>query len=263
MAFLAKSRVLSRNLISRLVMPSPVEQCYVAILCFHDICQDMPHDLFSVEFDRFRTHIDRLMAGGLNIISLDQAVSGTEMQRRQSVVITFDDGYESVVTLVAPMLESIGLPLIIAVTTGYLGRPGYLTEAMLKDLSEHPLIEIASHGVTHRSLTSLSQQEIYEELSFSKLEIERITRRRVRWIAYPFGHVDDGVKSLVRRIGYQGALGTSGTRVHIPIMDLYDIPRLTVYSVDRPCDVLAKARGQHDWFPVVKRRIRRLSGTIY
>jgi len=70
---------------------------------------------------------------------------------------------------------------------------------------------IGSHTVTHPVLSSLSGEEILEELASSKAALEQRLGRRVMLFAYPFGgleHFDGISQSLVERAGYKAAFTT-------------------------------------------------------
>ena len=258
MAFAQEMRVLSRNLLARMIRPHPLGWPNASVLCFHDICQHRPSDIFSVEIGRFKAQLSSVKRMCPHVLGVDSLI-GPVIPNCLNVALSFDDGYDSTYTLAAPILDSLGWPFVVCVTTGFLNRPGYLTESALRDLATNPLVQIASHGVSHQSLVRKSRDNIEEELRVSKLEIERITGRKTEWLAYPFGHVNGEIKDVARGLGYIGALGTEGTRVRVPVADLYNIPRLTVCSVDHASDVLAKIRGQHDWIPSARQFVRALT----
>jgi len=90
------------------------------------------------------------------------------------------------------------------------GRLQMLTWPEVKRLAEEGMT-IGSHTVTHPVLSSLSGEEILEELASSKAALEQRLGRRVMLFAYPFGgleHFDGISQSLVERAGYKAAFTT-------------------------------------------------------
>src|SRR3954463_11216007 len=55
------------------------------------------------------------------VVTLDDALRPDD-RRRNRVAITFDDGYRSVLTAAAPVLERFGFPATVFVPTGWLRR---------------------------------------------------------------------------------------------------------------------------------------------
>ena len=121
----------------------------------------------------------------------------------RSVLITFDDGYRDVFFRASPVLERLGFRATAYVISGRIsaGDPSFLTWPLLKALEKRG-IEIGSHTVHHRDLTSLTAQDALAELTRSRLVLERELGHPVQWLAYPFGRFDGRVEALARRAGY-------------------------------------------------------------
>ena len=83
----------------------------------------------------------------------------------------------------------------------------FLTWHLLRAL-ERDGVEIGSHTITHRDLTSLSDSEAFRELVQSRRTFERRLGHPVRWLAYPFGAYDARIERLARRAGYVLAVTT-------------------------------------------------------
>jgi peptidoglycan/xylan/chitin deacetylase (PgdA/CDA1 family) len=91
-------------------------------------------------------------------------------------------------------------------------------------------IEIGVHSATHRSLPTLSDAELEYEVVGSRAIVHRATGVCPEVFAYPYGHWDSRVRSLVRAAGYRAGLtldyGLNGTwadpwalrRVNVPAM---------------------------------------------
>jgi peptidoglycan/xylan/chitin deacetylase (PgdA/CDA1 family) len=86
-----------------------------------------------------------------------------------------------------------------------------LSEADLRALSEHPLVQIGSHAVTHTMLSALTPQQQATELRQSKGRLEAIIDRPVTTFAYPYGErlsYGGETRGLVRSEGYSVAVTT-------------------------------------------------------
>jgi peptidoglycan/xylan/chitin deacetylase (PgdA/CDA1 family) len=98
----------------------------VAVLCYHGVRDDrlppgsIPFQYLHIPASTFESHC-RLVRQCCDPISLDDwraAVDGRSTLPDRPVLITFDDGYRSVLTLGAPILANYRLPAAVFVCTG-------------------------------------------------------------------------------------------------------------------------------------------------
>ena len=132
------------------------------------------------------------------------------------VTLTFDDGYSCAYDHALPVLQKNGAQATFYITTQLLGQPGYLTKDQVKELKDHGQ-EIGSHGFTHRKLTTLSSQEVREELSTSKSMLEEITQAPVNHFAPPYGSVSRQVTRLIKEFYHSIRLTRSGKQQKHPL----------------------------------------------
>ena len=138
----------------------------------------------------------------------DALVCGRRLPARP-ILITFDDGYRDVFFQASPVLRRFGFRATAYVVSGRIsaGDPSFLTWPLLRAL-ERRGIEIGSHTVAHRDLTSLPDAALLEDLRSSRRTLERRLGHPVPWLAYPFGRNDTRVRRLARRAGYLLAVTT-------------------------------------------------------
>jgi peptidoglycan/xylan/chitin deacetylase (PgdA/CDA1 family) len=130
------------------------------------------------------------------------------------IMITFDDGYRDAWFKASPVLLRLGMQATAYVISGRIsnGDPSFLTWPLLRGL-EGRGIEIGSHTVSHRDLTSLSDTAAFAELYRARRALERHLGHRIPWLAYPFGAFNARIERLARRAGYVLAVTTQwGTR---------------------------------------------------
>jgi peptidoglycan/xylan/chitin deacetylase (PgdA/CDA1 family) len=148
--------------------------------------------------------------------------------RPGAIVLTFDDGEQSVVTRALPRMQEHGLAGTLFVTTGWIGTEGYLGAEELTLLEEQGWT-VGSHGATHRFLSDLDDHQLEQELVQSRETLSRLLGAHRQWdISLPGGRRSARVVVAARRAGYR-SLCTSllGTNP-IPPPDPYRIQRVTV-----------------------------------
>ncbi len=181
----------------RINVPSPAAPATTRRLIVH-----------PADFASQMTWLKRHGYGAITQRELFEALFRGRRLGPRPIVITFDDGYRDVFYEASPVLARLGMRATAYVISGRMnrGRP-FLTWRLLRAL-ERRGIEIGSHTVTHRGLTSLSDEEALAELTRSRRAFERGLRHPVQWLAYPFGAYDARVERLAQRAGYMLAVTT-------------------------------------------------------
>jgi len=151
--------------------------------------------------DAFRRHVEFI------------AKTNKSMVIEKSILLAFDDGYESVFNNAFPIMEEYGLKGIVFPVTGYIGKSNdwdvtfginkakHLTETQILTLSDNGW-EFGSHGHLHRSFNILSNNEIKKELLASKHIIQAITGKEVVSICPPFGILTPNAIEIIEEIGF-------------------------------------------------------------
>lgn len=168
------------------------------------------------------------------------------------ICITFDDGYADFHTHALPVLESLGFPATVFVTTGWLddagaeaaGRPldTMLTWAHVREVAAHD-IAVAAHSHSHPQLDQLSDEALHDELTRSRSQLEDRLGTSVQTMAYPYGYSSARVRRAVGLAGYSSAYAVENRIAEAG--DRYAIPRLTVQRTTS-LETFAKiAEGEH------------------
>jgi peptidoglycan/xylan/chitin deacetylase (PgdA/CDA1 family) len=123
------------------------------------------------------------------------------------VVLTFDDGFASDVSVVRPILRRHGWMATLDLVLSHYGHHWGLTRRSLGTLVRGGW-EIASHSLTHPYLPALSDSDLKAEVAGSRRFLRRNFHVPVDFFVYPSGSYDARVVAAVRRAGYQGALTT-------------------------------------------------------
>src|SRR3989338_11299150 len=94
------------------------------ILMYHSI-SDGPNESLHVKPDSFLRQMAYIKWRRYNVISLDELVEGIKSGKRfkhNTVVITFDDGYEDNYKYAYPVLRDFGFPATIFLISNYIGK---------------------------------------------------------------------------------------------------------------------------------------------
>lgn len=138
-------------------------------LCYHDVVMEEaplgPPDAMPVTLAVLTDHFDWFRDNGYNIIGIDDILSaenGGEPLPPKSVLLSFDDGYQSFYHTVLPLLKAYNYKAMLALETAWLETPAgqpvdyggsatlprsiFLNWEQIGEISRSGLVEIASHS---------------------------------------------------------------------------------------------------------------------
>ncbi|MDU8924136.1 poly-beta-1,6-N-acetyl-D-glucosamine N-deacetylase PgaB [Pasteurellaceae bacterium LIM206] len=175
-------------------------------------------------------HFNWLKENGYNIISWQQVVDAEQGKAElpdKAVLLTFDDGYESMYDTIYPLLKAYNYPAVFAPVTSWVGattktvpygtnaklaRTAFTTWAKVREMRDSGLVEIASHtAASHYGVIanpggsqipavlapryqngkyeSKTQyaQRIQRDFATSVAEIKKHTGEKPRVMVWPYG----------------------------------------------------------------------------
>lgn len=205
----------------------------IAFLMYHELrspgrtlCEDSAGYLrYVVTEDDFRQQLKVVETNKWVGLNVTQALE-TWKDAEPAVCFTFDDGCASDLHVAAPLLREKNFNATFYVTVNHLGRPGYLTQPELRELSDLGF-EIASHSMSHRHLDDLSREEIEFELVDSKKRLEEIIGRPVVHFSCPGGRVNRLTTELAVNAGYK-TLATSHIGLNFADSDHFALNRIAI-----------------------------------
>jgi biofilm PGA synthesis lipoprotein PgaB len=164
-----------------LVQPPAIPSGQFMTLCLHDVRNDVrpgrDRDPYAISTARLITLFDWMRTNDWRPISLQQvldAVAGNAALPGNAVLLTWDDGLESIYSQVFPLLKAYAYPALFALQTGWLSRyakgesvdyesqretgtsteapaphsdakAAFVTWAQLREMRASGLVEFASH----------------------------------------------------------------------------------------------------------------------
>ena len=189
------------------------------------------------------------------------------------MVVTLDDGFESVYTNACPVLRELNVPATVFLNTAYLGSPEpfpfdpwaianqrqapldsfrALSVDQCHELIDGELIELGAHTHTHqdfRNRTDAFRSDLETNVEFLQREfcLNDVT------FAFPFGkpclgYVNPELVEAARQVGVCCALTTEDKLVD-PTADPFTWGRFNVYDFDTPGTLAGKLKGWYSWAP--------------
>lgn len=213
------------------------------VLTFHAI-DDVRSPVCTTPAD-FRRSLESLAVGGWRTLTLDQALHGHARGRwpARTFMLTFDDGYRSVLEQAALVIADCGFTATLFVASDLVGgtmrrygAPAGTPEGPLLDWAALRVLAdagwtIGAHSRTHAMLTQLPPGEAERELVESKRAIEDRLGCVVDACAYPYGATSARLEALAAR-SYRVSFGTRLAHV-TPASRLTSLERIDAYYLRR------------------------------
>jgi peptidoglycan/xylan/chitin deacetylase (PgdA/CDA1 family) len=196
---------------------------YIPILTYHRLLPGSPDHTtdpkrIAVSQNQFRSHLKCLKSLGYRTASLADYAEQLRRGRtsaRKSFAITFDDGYEEVLTLALPVLQEFGFTATVFAVPGQLGgvnawddgHAKLLSAAQVRTLAEAGIM-IGAHTSSHVHLPQVGPALARREITDSKKRLEEMLGRPVTTFAYPYGESNPLVETFVQEAGFEAAYAT-------------------------------------------------------
>jgi peptidoglycan/xylan/chitin deacetylase (PgdA/CDA1 family) len=190
----------------------------VPILCYHRFGNGAASGKMVVSSANFAAQLDWLARNDYHVIRLEQLadfLEGRQALPRRSVVITIDDGYESVYRYALPLLRRHGFPATLFVYTDFIGAGNEaLSWSQLQELVASGLVDVQAHSKSHRNLIERSpgetdaqyRQALEAEVRPPRELLERKLLAPVLEYAYPYGDANDLVLDVLARHHFELAV---------------------------------------------------------
>jgi peptidoglycan/xylan/chitin deacetylase (PgdA/CDA1 family) len=186
----------------------------IPILCYHNLNPSVRGSM-NLTPEKFEAQLKYLKDNGYHVISLKEAVDYLQGARSslpaKSVVITADDGWQSVYKYMYPLARKYNMPITLfiypeTISTG----KNAMTWAELKELQQTGLFDIQGHTYWHpnfkqekRRLSDAAyQQFVQKQLVTSKNILEEKLNTKITLLAWPFGIYNPYLEQQAASAGY-------------------------------------------------------------
>ena len=177
------------------------------------------------------------------------------------VAITFDDGYQSIIKNIYPIMRELDIAGCIYINTNFILKnknnksselnghyhgERFLSWTEIKELKNHGW-EVGSHGCDHLDLTSVSEKSLKKELFNSKVKIEKYLNVECKHFSYPWGYHNNRVINMVKETGYKFAVSGIQKSFDQKKDNCFAIPRFNISNDYTLYDFKSIIKGHWDY----------------
>lgn len=225
------------------------------ILMYHSV--DIPLSTAEARYcvipAAFREQMAWLAGAGKNLIPLEKLVEALRSNTAiptDSIVVTFDDGFECFQRNALPVLNEFNIPATMFAVAGMLGETNSWMQAKgwperrLMNASELRSIRasgiaIGCHGLTHTPMPQATDEKLLCETAEARQILREAIGSDVTLFAYPHGAQGERERKAVSDAGFFAACGTQSGFTGKGA-DLYSLRRIDVYGSDTLTDFRRK-----------------------
>ena len=203
----------------------------IPIFSYHSIGDDKCP--LSTDAKDFEKHLIYLKKNNYKSIFFDEVSSSN----KRSFIMTFDDGYKDLISNCLPLLKKYNFKGTCFLVSDKIGKindwdeenKNIQTKRIMDKSDIHIWIKngmkIGSHSKNHKKLTKINHHELAEEISSSKVDLEKLIGEEIVSFCYPYGKFNLDVINEVKK-NYSYALTTLRSRYDPNKHDKYLIPRI-------------------------------------
>ncbi|MFA6629121.1 MAG: poly-beta-1,6-N-acetyl-D-glucosamine N-deacetylase PgaB [Sulfuricurvum sp.] len=216
------------------------------ILSYHEISDksETLDSTYAVSPSNFEKQMRWLIDNGYHFVRIDDILNYRKHGKplpEKAVLVTFDDGYQSVYANAFPVLKKYKIPTVIALVGSWLqkedkvdfsghmiARNKFLSQKEIKEMVKSGLVEVGSHSYqSHEGLQGNPQgnmepaittrlwfkdtksyenektykARVYNDLLENNIFLERYTGQKPRVMVWPYGHYNIESRTIAERLG--------------------------------------------------------------
>ena len=165
---------------------------------FHRITDGAPDNWADVNKFFFKAFIDDALNQNNSFASINQWYEKGE----GNLCLTFDDGNLSDFGNVFPVLGDRGIKASFFIVPDFVGKKGFMNWSHIIELHKYGM-EIGSHSLSHKFMTTLRNDDLHNEIAKSKKVIEDKIGSPINSFAYPYGDCSNKTHNIIKKLGYK------------------------------------------------------------
>lgn len=202
-----------------LVVACPCRASHAVILQYHHVSDNTPNST-SISPIQFRQHM-QYVSQHYHVMPLDKVIEALQQHKPlpdNTVAITFDDGYEDILTNGTPILKEYKFPYTVFINPDQIGqRKDQLTWQQVKSMAQHGAL-FANHTNGHIHLLQTLPGETHQawlirvtdNIQQAEQQLQQQLGYSLKYLAYPYGEYNQALQQWLGQHGYVGFGQQSG-----------------------------------------------------
>ena len=161
----------------------------LVIIYYHEIVDSHGYSYQKKDIGNFEMEMRYLFEhrDKYKIISFKDFLNGNYSLSKTNLIISFDDGFRSVLENAHPILEKYGFPYSIYLATSYVDKDSFLSLKDIVFLKRSGLVEFEAHTHNHIDCKRAPLSKIEDEINLSNEYFQTHIGEKPNVFCYPYG----------------------------------------------------------------------------
>lgn len=162
---------------------------FINVIYYHDIVAGDGMSFMRTPFGLYKQQMEFIAKKGLKTYTFDELTnSACQQHRKDGVLITFDDGWESNYSMIFNFMKSLGLKYNVFLAVEKIGTdPDYLTWEQVREMHQSGLVGFGAHTYTHCNMKSLDGIDLNKEIHQANTIIKEHLGIDTKDFCFPYG----------------------------------------------------------------------------
>lgn len=179
----------------------------ILVLTYHQVCGVETHcarDFYAISRAAFVAQIKAARQAGCREMQARDFLQGRTAKTtgQSGFLLTFDDGTADHYEIVFPVLQELGIHGVFFVPTAKLNRPGFLTDAQVREMSEAGQA-FGLHGHEHIRLDRATDEQMRLQFQLSHDILNRLAGRKPLFFAPVGGFMSEHLREVALGFGVE------------------------------------------------------------
>ncbi|MEG0069348.1 MAG: polysaccharide deacetylase family protein [Cetobacterium sp.] len=242
------------------------------VIMYHRVIKDESekgvHGTY-VTVKQFEEQMSYLKKKGFETVTFKDMLNNKYKQRfdkdKKWIMLTFDDGYKDNYENAFPILKKYEFKGIIYILDGLSYNKWDVEnknnpEKKFTLMNKEELLEMQNYGIefgghtsSHPELAKLPIEKAKNEISTSKVTIEKMVGKELLSFAYPYGSLNQDVKQIPKEVGYRFAVATDSGSLTFSD-DLFEIRRIGIFPTNNLFNFKRKVSGKYNFIKIKREK---------
>jgi len=159
----------------------------------------------------------------------------SNLKKKGSISLTFDDGYKSILTNVIPIVNNFKFPILIFICPALIGKKGYLDFNDINVLKKNELVSFGIHGYEHiyYGLNNIEKfkSDFIKSLNWYNQYIDQTSNKII--FSFPYGSFNSEIIDYLSKFKNKIlCFNSSLSSIDIKNFNKLKIPRISIWNTD-------------------------------
>lgn len=230
---------------------------FINVIYYHDVVASNGESYMRINIDIFKQQMEYIADKGYQTIRFDDIDQDASRQQytANSLLITFDDGWQSNYSAIFLMMKKLGLKYNIFLEVAKIGTASdYLTWEQVREMYDSGLVGFGAHTFTHPNMSKTSNYDLKKEIYDANKIIESKLGIHPSDFCFPFGAYSKETLRQIVETGQYKRIYTSDMDYSYPMGDVIVMGRNAI-SNDEPFEVFkGKTSGYYNIYKSLTRK---------